>query len=332
MNVRDLGDQMNNPDYLRARLADIEARRNNTPNDAGNLRDDMFPPSSRTPVRNYHESTNPLAASSGQQAHYSGKFLIPRDMEGLRVQYGGQMPLSIVTHEVVVDTVTIPTYDNLIKLQKQLETGWQKGHRDLIRNSYISDVARRAIDDAYLRSLEIQQGIDSSVIRRASAGAREEEEIVWLLWNDTEFFKVIPPLMRMGSIIQRDPIDDCLTQIAKLQYTYYDNHNTGESELHENTLTVFRHTRMWTAQSNDESQAKWILDVQNGKRWLRNIINALNNVIEKGRGTATQIAIIAAEMKFKENNYASARIGDYFFLFKRVAYEKQQLYFMYHED
>ena len=148
--------------------------------------------------------------------------------------------------------------------------------------------------------------------RRASAGAREEKEFVWLLWNDTEFFKVIPPLMRMGSIIQRDPIDDCLTQIAKLQYTYYDNHNTGESELHENTLTVFRHTRMWTAQSNDESQAKWILDVQNGKRWLRNIINALNNVIEKGRGTATQIAIIAAEMKFKENNYASARIGDYF--------------------
>jgi len=65
---------------------------------------------------------------------------------------------------------------------------------------------------------------------------------------------------------------------------------------------------------------------------IRNIISALNNVIEKGRGTPTQVAIIAAEMKFKENNYASARIGDYFFLFKRVAYEKRQFYFIYHED
>jgi len=88
MNIRDLGDQMNNSDYLRARLAEIEARRNATPYNAENFRDEMFPSASTTPGRNYHESTNPLAISSGQQARYSGKFLIPRDMEGLRVHYG----------------------------------------------------------------------------------------------------------------------------------------------------------------------------------------------------------------------------------------------------
>ena len=91
MNVRDLGDEMNNPEYLRARLAEIEAKRNTTPYDAGNLRDEIFLPASITPGRNYHESTNPLAVSSGQQTHYSGKFLIPRDMEGLGVHYGGHV-------------------------------------------------------------------------------------------------------------------------------------------------------------------------------------------------------------------------------------------------
>jgi len=39
--------------------------------------------------------------------------------------------------------------------------------------------------------------------------------------------------LQMGSIAQKDQIDDCLTQIAKLQHNYYDNHNTGESELHK---------------------------------------------------------------------------------------------------
>jgi len=87
------------------------------------VRDDMIPQSGRT-TRNYHESTNPLALSSGKDAHYSGKFLIPKETEGYRLgNYGGQFPLSIVTHEVVVDTVHIPTYENLLKLQKQLETG-----------------------------------------------------------------------------------------------------------------------------------------------------------------------------------------------------------------
>ena len=81
MRIQDLQDPMNDPTYLRARLSELEGRRVQTPNITRNVRDDMLPQSGRT-TRSYHESANPLALSSGKEAHYSGKFLIPKETEG----------------------------------------------------------------------------------------------------------------------------------------------------------------------------------------------------------------------------------------------------------
>jgi len=100
------------------------------------------------------------------------------------------------------------------------------------------------------RNIFLQQIL---VVRNKFLQAQGRKKNSYGYYGMIEFVKVIPPLMRMGSKVQRDPNDDCLTQIAKLQYTYYDNHNTDESESHENTLTVSRHTRIWAATSNDES-------------------------------------------------------------------------------
>jgi len=43
MHVQDLQDPMNDPTYLRARLAELEGRRVQTPNITRNVRDDMLP-------------------------------------------------------------------------------------------------------------------------------------------------------------------------------------------------------------------------------------------------------------------------------------------------
>ena len=59
--------------------------------------------------------------------------------------------ISITTHAVTVKKVEYATAENLLTLKLELEEGRQKGHYDLVRDSYIGEVARMTINDAVSR-------------------------------------------------------------------------------------------------------------------------------------------------------------------------------------
>ncbi len=74
----------------------------------------------------------------------------------------------------------------------------------------------------------------------------------------------------------------CLREIPELTYTYYDEDNHGESVLHEELMKLFRRTRVWQSETDNEAEALWMKFPKEGVAWIKNIIYGLNDVVANG--------------------------------------------------
>ena len=79
----------------------------------------------------------------------------------------------------------------------------------------------------------------------------------------------------------------------------------GESQLQVDTRKVFKNTRVWLSIDNDEEEAIWKRDKQDGPKWLKNIIYELNIVIMAGKGNSRRVLMLGAELKESEKFYSS---------------------------
>jgi hypothetical protein len=191
----------------------------------------------------------------------------------------GTSKISITTHAVTVSKVEYATADNLMRLKLDLEEGRQKGHYDLVRDSYISEAARMTINDAVSRVHREQ----AMVAFQRGDPFPQYEDYEWLAWENDKFFEVIPPLLRLEQAVAINPMTNCLSQIRKLVYTYDNLVSQGESQLQIDTRKVFKNTRVWLSIGNDEEEAIWKKDKQNGPKWLKNIIFEINIVVMAGK-------------------------------------------------
>ena len=122
-------------------------------------------------------------------------------------------------------------------------------------------------------------------------------------WTHEKILNDAPQLLHVDKVLSTDPITDCLKQIPKLIYTYLESGGHGESQLHEDTMEVFRNTLMWVINQENENTALWKQYPTQGVKWLRNIIHELIMVIDKGRGTEIRVRLIASTLTTKEKNF-----------------------------
>ena len=148
-------------------------------------------------------------------------------------------------------------------------------------------------------------------------------EYAFINWTHEKFFNNVSQLLRVDKVLSEDPITDCLKQLPKLKYTYYEESGHGESQLHEDALEVFRNTLVWHINQDNENTAIWKQYGGQGPKWLRNIIAGINAVIEKGQGPEIRVKLIAATLMNKEKNFPSQSIVDFFDRFKQVAFDKR---------
>ena len=64
-------------------------------------------------------------------------------------------------------------------------------------------------------------------------------------WTHEKILNDAPQLLHVDKVLSTDPITDCLKQIPKLIYTYLESGGHGESQLHDDTMEVFRNTQVW---------------------------------------------------------------------------------------
>ena len=80
-----------------------------------------------------------------------------------------------------------------------------------------------------------------------------------------------------------NPMTNCLAQLRKLEYVYDNAVSHGEAQLQVDSRKVFKNTRVWLSIADDEDEAIWKKDKQDGPKWLKNIIIELNIVVMRGR-------------------------------------------------
>jgi hypothetical protein len=227
--------------------------------------------------------------------HASGDFLIPLKGDDRR-KLEGNGKISITTHAVTVTKVEYATADNLLKLKLELEEGRQKGHYDLVRDSYIGEVARMTINDAVSRTHRDQ----AAQAFQQGKPFPQYQDYEWLEWENEKFFEVIPPLLRLEQAVAVNPMTNCLAQLRKLEYVYDNVVSHGESQLQVDTRKVFKNTRVWISIGDDEEEAIWKRDKQDGPKWLKNIIHELNIVVMAGKGNSRRVLMLGAELKESE--------------------------------
>jgi hypothetical protein len=88
---------------------------------------------------------------------------------------------------------------------------------------------------------------------------------------------------------------NCLAQLRKLRYVYDNVISQGESQLQIDARKVFKNTRVWMSIVDNEEEAIWKQDKQDGPKWLKSIIFEINIVIMAGTGNTRRVLMIGAE-------------------------------------
>jgi len=115
--------------------------------------------------------------------HVSSNFLVPSKQDDLKsAEQTGK--ISITTHAVTVNKVEFASAENLMRLKLDLEEGRQKGHYDLIRDSYISEAARMTINDAISRVHREQ----AKAAFQQGKPFPQYQDYEWLEWDNDKFF------------------------------------------------------------------------------------------------------------------------------------------------
>ncbi len=134
-----------------------------------------------------------------------------------------------------------------------MEAHFINGGHNIDRNTFFTKGARRTIDDNLKRVYRDQ-------LRDAQKLGKVMEpfvEYAFINWTHEKFFNNVPQLLRVDKVLSEDPITDCLKQLPKLKYTYYEESGHGESQLHEDTMEVFRNTLVWHINQANENTAVW---------------------------------------------------------------------------
>ena len=74
---------------------------------------------------------------------------------------------------------------------------------------------------------------------------------------------------------------------------------------------------------DDEEEAIWKKDKQDGPKWLKSIIFELNILIMAGKGNTRRVLMLGAEIKESEKLYSSKSILAYFKKFKDMAHKQR---------
>jgi hypothetical protein len=212
----------------------------------------------------------------------------------------------MVTTLPKIDMVSVASYETLTKLREQMEAHFINGGHNIDRNTFLTKGARRTIDDNLKRVYRDQ-------LRDAQRLGKVIEpfvEYAYINWTHEKFFNNVPQLLRVDKVLSEDPITDCLKQLPKLTYTYYEVSGHGESKLHEDTMEVFRNTLVWS-EEEDETTAIW----SPTQKWEGNgceiSTRELNLVIVRGKRTQKIVKMISMEMNKLEKNYPSDSFGDF---------------------
>jgi hypothetical protein len=300
---------------LRRKLAELESKRGVTTSQSLFMTNPMIEQSSNQllPIWNVTptKGVNPFLSK-----HVSSNFLVPSKQDDLKsAEQTGK--ISITTHAVTVNKVEFASAENLMRLKLDLEEGRQKGHYDLIRDSYISEAARMTINDAISRVHREQ----AKAAFQQGKQFPQYQDYEWLEWNNDKFFEVIPPLLRLEQTVAVNPMTNCLAQLRKLRYVYDNIISQGESQLQIDARKVFKNTRVWLSVIDNEDEAIWKQNKQDGPKWLKSIFYELNIVIMAGTDNTRRVLMIGAELKESEKLYSSTSITAYFIKLKDTAYK-----------
>ena len=101
----------------------------------------------------------------------------------------------------------------------------------------MTTIAKQSIEDA----------VEEAYLKRNETLAREGQPLLpprsqndWQHLEDSEFFKLIPPLLKVNIDVKKDPISDCLFQIRnELEFTYTSSSRYGESKFHVDLNKIF---------------------------------------------------------------------------------------------
>ena len=143
-------------------------------------------------------------------------------------------------------------------------------------------------------------------------------------WDHERFFATVPPLLHTAGDVHTDPMTDCLRELPKLTYTYWEQDHHGEAVLHEDLMKLFNRTTVWQSATEDESEAVWMLYPDDGFTWIKNIVWELNLVVSRGQGPAQRIQLITLDLQSLERSYKSPSITFWLDWFKETVLNHRQ--------
>ena len=99
----------------------------------------------------------------------------------------------------------------------------------------------------------------------------------------------------------------------------YHKGNLNSKLMHAKCLS--KNTRVWLSVVDEDEEAIWKQDKQDGPKWLKSIIFKFNIVVMAGTGNIRRVLMIGAELKESEKLYSSTSITAYFIKVKDTAYK-----------